>query len=1241
MKYSLRLLALLLLVSITDVYAQEAEVITVKRALAEAASKKLTPADIATLAVTDFYESGHNGVKHLYLSQSVNGLPVFNSHLTAALNADGEILSCTQRFFKNVGKSAPANDPSISALSAVSNLASSVWPNAVVQADAIDGSSSPIHISEGTLHHTTHAKLGYYMLPTGSLTLVWSFDIELPSGNTWNNYYVNAVSGELVKTNNWTVSCSGFANGSDCNHDHSYTDTTPERAEMLTPFDGSSYRVLAFPVESPNHGSRTLITEPADLTASPFGWHDINGVEGPEYMITRGNNVHAYEDEDDTNSPGFSPNGGANLTFDFPFNGEQGPDVYQAASIVNLFYGNNWIHDALYAYGFNELSGNFQEINYSGASGGSDYVRAEAQDGSGINNANMATPPDGGNPRMQMYLWTTGIQSDIFSITAPENLAGNYEAGGLGSYGPPIPLQGIEAELALLIDGVGAGTASSDGCQPATNGQDLDGKIVLTYRGNCNFSDKVLSAQNAGALACIVINTSAGVIDLGGAGDGIEIPSFMITAAAGATFVNALNNGTAITASLNGLNGLGLRDSGFDNGIVVHEYVHGLTNRLTGGPSLSNCLQNEEQMGEGWSDWYAMMLTMDMDAANPVTRPVGTFAATQPTDGTGIRPEPYDTSFSVNPFTYASLPSNALTVPHGVGFVWATMLWDLSWALMDVYGFDPDLVNGDGGNNLALQLVTDALKLQPCSPGFIDGRDAIILADELNNDGENFCLIWEVFAKRGLGHSADQGSSLSRVDGTAGFDLPPLCQTVFSAPTAGFASDVVQTCSGEVQFTDQSEDVAQMWNWDFGDGTFSTEQNPIHIYEEEGIYTVTLSVSNTMGESTVTQENLIEFTQPQAPIAAGGSGCEGEMITLSGSTEFGEVQWRNTTGDLLAVGNTFNVAVGADDTEYLVSSGIGIGDTLNIGPEDEDFGTGGLHATDFIGAVVISVNEPVTVSSAYVFSGSIGTRVISIWEGLPGNGVPPIDQVTVDIDFLGGGRIDLSLDITETGVYSIGLNQADLYRNDTGADYPYEVEGVDVAIVNSSAGDAFYYYLYDLEIVPESCVSEPVTVTVETDASASFEFDTDVFTVSFTENNPGSTSWLWDFGDGTTSTEQNPVHTYATEAVFEVTLTTNQCAFTENVGTGLFTGIDENESSQITIYPNPANGYFQIKWTEVVPSPYRLNITDLSGRLILETNWESGAERTIQIGNLPAGIYIVDLELENGDVVEREKLTVL
>ncbi|MEL6846685.1 MAG: M36 family metallopeptidase, partial [Bacteroidota bacterium] len=128
---------------------------------------------------------------------------------------------------------------------------------------------------------------------------------------------------------------------------------------------------------------------------------------------------------------------------------------------------------------------------------------------------------------------------------------------------------------------------------------------------------------------------------------------------------------------------------------------------------------------------------------------------------------------AVNPVDYESIVLNG--VPYGTGSVWASVLWDMYWELVEVYGWSPDLINGDKGNNIALQLVMDGMKLQPCNPTMVDGRDAILMADEINNAGANACLIWEVFANRGIGFGAEDGELVTRFDNVQSLEKLPAC----------------------------------------------------------------------------------------------------------------------------------------------------------------------------------------------------------------------------------------------------------------------------------------------------------------------------------------------------------------------------------------------------------------------------------------------------------------------------------
>ncbi|GAL00105.1 metalloprotease MEP2 [Nonlabens ulvanivorans] len=218
---------------------------------------------------------------------------------------------------------------------------------------------------------------------------------------------------------------------------------------------------------------------------------------------------------------------------------------------------------------------------------------------------------------------------------------------------------------------------------------------------------------------------------------------------------------------------------------------------MTGGPANPSCLSNNEQMGEGWSDWFSLIITIEPGDLGTDIRGIGTYATNQSVTGPGIRNFPYSTDFNINPVTFGDTNNANFSAPHGIGSIWASMLWDLSWRFISDYGYDPDLFNGTGGNNIAMQLILDGMKLQPCNPGFVDGRDAILQADMIANSGVNSDRIWEVFAARGLGFSATQGDSNNRFDQIEAFDTPaPLSNdnesinsfNIFPNPTNGLVS---------------------------------------------------------------------------------------------------------------------------------------------------------------------------------------------------------------------------------------------------------------------------------------------------------------------------------------------------------------------------------------------------------------------------------------------------------------------
>jgi extracellular elastinolytic metalloproteinase len=126
----------------------------------------------------------------------------------------------------------------------------------------------------------------------------------------------------------------------------------------------------------------------------------------------------------------------------------------------------------------------------------------------------------------------------------------------------------------------------------------------------------------------------------------------------------------------------------------------------------------------------------------------------------------------VNNQTYANIGVAPYTAVHAIGSVWAATLWDLNWKMIEKYGYNRNLKAATGGNNIALKLVLDGLKLQVCRPGFLDGRDAILRADSIYNNKANTYQIWQVFARRGMGIDAVQGSSNLLTDNVAGYLIP-------------------------------------------------------------------------------------------------------------------------------------------------------------------------------------------------------------------------------------------------------------------------------------------------------------------------------------------------------------------------------------------------------------------------------------------------------------------------------------
>ncbi|RLJ34465.1 putative secreted protein (Por secretion system target) [Chryseobacterium sp. 7] len=688
------------------------------------------------------------------IQQTINGIPVFGSSANVLIR-EGKVLNFADTFIKNYpsvikGKESGKKDALIA--STIQKL------NGLSSVKNVDGKEEPIMANT------------VYFAKGGELTLGYQFYVEEKgTGNVWNTI-VSTEDGTILYQENTTLSCNF--------HDEAYDHQSEAFAQniqtslpaniaaanlqnpanfVLLP-DNASYNVFAFPTEAPTFGARTLLTNPWDLTASPEGWHS-DGTN--HYTITRGNNTFAYTDENNTNTPQFSPDGGANRTFDFPLDVTAAHTTYTSAAVTNLFYNSNKMHDVFYKFGFTESARNYQVNNFGNGGTGNDPVLAESRDGSGLNNANFNPGADGTSGRMQMFLFSPSGNARYLYYNSPSTYTSRAPIATTASFGPQImgnpPVTG---DLAL--------STPANACTTVTAGS-LVGKIAVVSAAGCNFTVKTKNLQDAGAVGVIQYHPSSDTpIGLGGTDATITIPTIMVGLSEGQFLVNDLTNGIVGNATLKTT--AVYKDASLDNGVISHEYGHGISNRLTGtGSSCLSYFTSNEQMGEGWSDFFALMMTTRPGDTSAIARGVGTFVSGQTTTGLGIRPAKYSPDFAINDYTYGrtngmkistSISGIAVTVPdvHSIGFIWASMLWDLNWKYVEKYGYSSNvLVDPNSGSARVLQLVMDALKLQQCNPTFAQGRDAILAAEAAKTNGVDKCMIWRVFAKRGLGVNASAG----------------------------------------------------------------------------------------------------------------------------------------------------------------------------------------------------------------------------------------------------------------------------------------------------------------------------------------------------------------------------------------------------------------------------------------------------------------------------------------------------
>ena len=320
-------------------------------------------------------EDNDQGTSFLHYTQTVDGLKVFEGQVQVVVNKNGEVLNVREGFLADgpalKRKGAMTEAQAIS--KAFEHAGRTVFPSFVenysrASTTEMSRFANPLDPNlEEVLSEQNVVRVA------GESRLAWHIFAEV-GPEEWYEILLDAYTGELLLRHNL----------------------------YLFEAQGTVY------TEAPDKGARQLVSFVGDTTINTAaGWMGTS-------TVTTGNNVEAYLDTDANNAP--DNNNGAGLVtghassatqdFTFPFSTTVDPRTQQAAVVTNLFYYNNIMHDFSYNLGFTETARNFQVDNFGRGGTGNDSVRAEAQDGSGTNNANFATPPDGSRPRMQQFLFT-------------------------------------------------------------------------------------------------------------------------------------------------------------------------------------------------------------------------------------------------------------------------------------------------------------------------------------------------------------------------------------------------------------------------------------------------------------------------------------------------------------------------------------------------------------------------------------------------------------------------------------------------------------------------------------------------------------------------------------------------------------------------------------------------------------------------------------------------------------------
>ncbi len=383
-----------------------------------------------------------------------------------------------------------------------------------------------------------------------------------------------------------------------------------------------------------------------------------------------------------------------------------------------------------------------------------------------------------------------------------------------------------------------------------------------------------------------------------------------------------------------------------------------------------------------------------------------------------------------------------------------------------------------------------------------------------------------------------------------------------------------------------------------------------------------------------------EITTYNADVCIGSDA----LLHASHSSATGEIYWYQQPSSVahIAVGNSLTIPNFQSDVTYFAD----LIENKSVGLMDSLLGNG-YESDDLDIYLEFDCYTPFTLKSVKVYTGTTGGRRIVLRDEFG----KTIFQKILILSQIGENTINLNWNIQKGLKYQLGVDLASNYYVDTlGVNYPYIIEDV-VSIKNSSLGQQAYPFFYDWQIQYGSpCGRVPATAlsamgTMQTDFSSSVDFidlETTNGEVTFTDSSQSAFSWFWDFGDGNTSTIQNPTHIYTQPGEYKVHLkamSTTGCSDSKMklinvVNFPVSTAPVDISNQDIQIYPNPTNGILNITFANNFQR-YDLAIMNALGQPVLVRKNISTDNLQLNIADFPKGIYFLQVQIGNHRVVKK------